>query len=85
MPINVSYHPAKCGGHEHCGIGNMVLVCHVILQDGPIKGSCDFMGKSPLRSFSILPNLVAVDTCVSGDIMVLVCQHLARPGDQRIL
>ena len=47
-PIKVSYHPAKFGGHKHCGIGDiMILVCHVILQDHSIKGSCDFMGRCP--------------------------------------
>ena len=36
------------GGHRHCGSGDlMVLVCHVILQR--VKGSCDFMGRSPSR------------------------------------
>ena len=30
-PIKVSYHPAKFGGHRHCGSGDiMILVCHVI-------------------------------------------------------
>ena len=28
--IKKSYHPAKFGGHRHCG-GDMFLVCHVIL------------------------------------------------------
>ena len=36
-------------GHliRHCGNRViMVLVCHVILQDHAIKGSCNFMGRS---------------------------------------
>ena len=44
----VTYHPAKFGGHSSSDsgvIGN--LVCHVILQDNLVKGSCDFMGGSP--------------------------------------
>ena len=41
--MKVRYHPAKFGGQGHCGSGNiMILVCHVILQDDAIKGSCDF-------------------------------------------
>ena len=47
---NVSYHPAKVGGHRHCANGDvMVLACHVISQDHRINGSCDFMGSSPSR------------------------------------
>ena len=38
---------AKFGGHRHCGTGDILnLVCHVILQDQEIKGSCNFMGSS---------------------------------------
>ena len=43
-PIKVSYHPVKLGGHRHFGSEDiMISVCHVILQDHVIKGSCDFM------------------------------------------
>ena len=28
---NVSYHPAKFGGHRHSDSGDMILVCRVIL------------------------------------------------------
>ena len=46
--IIVYHHPAKCGGHRLCGSGYiMVLVCHLILKDHIIKGSCDFMGGLP--------------------------------------
>ena len=41
------YHPAKFGGHMHCGSADvMALVCHVMLQNHVIKGSCDFMGRN---------------------------------------
>ena len=44
----MSYHPAKFGDHSHSGGGiKMIIVCHVILQEYVIKGSCDFMGGSP--------------------------------------
>ena len=44
----LSYHPAEFGGHRHFVSGDiMILVCHVILQDHVIKGSCDFMSWSP--------------------------------------
>ena len=37
--IKVSYHPAKFGGHRHCGSENiMVLMCHVLLEDHVVKG-----------------------------------------------
>ena len=43
-----SHHPAKFGGHGHCGSGDiMLLVCQGILQDHIVKPSCDFMGRSP--------------------------------------
>ena len=46
-PIQVSYHPAKFGGYIPCGSEDMVLACHVILQDHVIKWSCEFMDRSP--------------------------------------
>ena len=34
----------------HCGSEDiMILVCHVVLQGYVMKGSCDFMGRSPFR------------------------------------
>ena len=36
--IKAIYHPSRFGGHRHCGSGDMILVCHVILQDHVIKG-----------------------------------------------
>ena len=49
--IHSSYHkPGQFGEHMHCGSGNIkVSVCHLILQDHAIKGSCDFMDRSLLR------------------------------------
>ena len=47
--IKVSYHLAKVGGHRYSASGDILfLVCQVILQDQVIKGSCGFMGGSPL-------------------------------------
>ena len=60
--IKVNYHPAMFGGHKHCGSEDMILVCHMILQDHEIKGSSDYMGKSPPRQITILPSLVAIGT-----------------------
>ena len=42
----------------------MTLVCYVILENHVIKGSRDFMGRSPLRRATILPDLVAITTLV---------------------
>ena len=45
-PMKISYHLAKFGSHRHFGSEDITfLVCHVILQDHTIKGSCDFMGR----------------------------------------
>ena len=38
---------------------NMNLIWYVILYDPEIKGSCDFMGRSPSRYNTILPGLMA--------------------------
>ena len=49
-PKKVSYHSPRLDGHRHCGNGDiMVLAYYVISEDEAIKGSCDFMGKSPSR------------------------------------
>ena len=49
----VSYHPAKFGSHSHSGSEIiMILVCHVILQNHMIKGSCSFIGGVPHRKSS---------------------------------
>ena len=42
----------------------MVLVCHVISQDHMVKGSCDFMGGSPLWYVTTLPSWVAIGIVV---------------------
>ena len=45
-----NYYLAKFGDHRHCVSGYiMILVCHVTSQDHLIKGSCEFMGRSPSR------------------------------------
>ena len=42
--------PSKIGGFGRYVNGDIiVLVCRMILQNQVIKGSCDFMGSSPLR------------------------------------
>ena len=44
----LSHHPVKFGSYGYCGSEViMVLVCHVIWQELVMKGSCDFMGRSP--------------------------------------
>ena len=64
-PLKVSHDPAKFGGDKHCGRGDiMILICHVISQDHVTLGSCDFMGRSPLRNVTNLYNLVAITTMV---------------------
>ena len=49
----VSYHPAKFGSQDHSGSEIiMILVCHVILQDHTLKGSCSFIGGGSYRKSS---------------------------------
>ena len=49
-PIQENYNFVKFGGHRHCASEDiMILVCHMILQDHVIKGSCDFIDRSPSR------------------------------------
>ena len=48
--MRVSSSTAKFGGHRNCDSEDiMVLVCHVILQDLVIKGSCDFIDRNLSR------------------------------------
>ena len=57
----IRYYPVKFGGHRHSDSRDkVVLVCHVILQDHVIKGSCDVMRRSPSKSVTILPSLAAI-------------------------
>ena len=49
-PLKVYHHLSKFGGHGYYDSGYIkVLVCHVISIKHVIKGSCDFMDKSPSR------------------------------------
>ena len=46
--LMVTHQFAKLGGYRNCGTGDiMTLGCHMISQDHVMKGSCDFMGRSP--------------------------------------
>ena len=54
----VFYHSTKFHGHRHCGSGDIVLVCLIILKDKVVKASCDFMDRS-LSSYH-LPCLMAI-------------------------
>ena len=60
----INYCPAKFNGHAHCGSKDMTLMCHVMLQDHVIKGSCDFMGKNQSRQVSIVPCFAAIATLI---------------------
>ena len=63
--MKISYHHAKFGSDKHCGSGDiMILVCHVISHKQVIKGSCNFISRSPSRYVTILLCLVAIGTVV---------------------
>ena len=42
----------------------MILVCDVISQEHVIKGSFDFMSRSPSRQVIILPSFVTIGVAV---------------------
>ena len=44
----------------------MILVWHMISKGHVIKGSCEFVERSPSRYVAILPILVAIDIAVVG-------------------
>ena len=73
-PIKASYHPPNFGDHSHCGSGTIIiLVCHVISQNHVIKGSSEFLGRSPSRKVTTLPSLMAIGMqCCSGNIFLVV-------------
>ena len=78
--MKVRYHPAKFGGQGHCGRGNiMILVCHVILQDDAIKGSCDFwLYERESINVSYHPAKFGSHRhSDSGDIVALVCHVIS--------
>ena len=59
-PLTLSHQAVKFGGFKDCSSGDMLLICHVILQDHVIKGSCNFSVRIPelksLRNFQIMKN-----------------------------
>ena len=67
----------------------MVLIFLVILPDHGIKGSCEFMSRSPSRLSYHSAKFAVHRHSGSRDIMVLVChvilqdQGLSKPLDQR--
>ena len=60
-------HCVNFGGHQYCGSERLIfLFCHLILWDQFIKGSCDFMSRSPPRLVTTLPRLVAIGIVIVG-------------------
>ena len=57
-PLTLSHQAVKFGGFKDCSSGDMLLICHVILQDHVIKRSCNFSVRIPelksLRNFQIM-------------------------------
>ena len=85
--IKVSQHPAKFGGHRHCGSGDkLLLVCLVISEDHVIKELCDYIGRSLSRLLTILSSPVAIGTVIveyrfNGFNLL---HDLARPREQSV-
>ena len=63
----------------------MGLVCHIILIDQVIKGSCDFKGESPWWLVSIQPGLVVIDIVVVEINGFNLSCDLARTRDQKVM
>ena len=67
-PIKVGYHLAK-----FCGKLFMFLVCHVILQNDLIRGSCDFFEWGPLMVSRHLAKIGGHRHFGSGGKTFLIC------------
>ena len=51
----------RSSDHRDCSSGEIISsICHVILQNHVIKGSCEFMTGNPVREVTTLPSLVAL-------------------------
>ena len=62
----VCHHLAKFGDHRYCTSRDIIfLVFHVIKQYHMIKGSGDYINKSPSRYVTTFPSLV-----VMGNVLV---------------
>ena len=60
-------------------IADMILVCHAIVLDHVMDGSCVFMGWSQSRQVIILPNFVAIGTVVVEISWFSLSRDLTRP------
>ena len=48
--FKVTHDTTKFGDHRNCDIGAiMLIVFHMISEDHVIKGTCDFIGRSPSK------------------------------------
>ena len=54
-PFTLSSPTVKFSGVKHCGSGAQLFICHVMLQDQMIKGSCNFMNGSPSQKATPSP------------------------------
>ena len=72
-------HRAKIDSHKHCVNGYVIiLVYQMILHDHVIKGSFDFMGRSPSRQVNLTAKFGDHRHCGSGDIAILVCHVISQ-------
>ena len=79
----MSQHPVNFGDHRRCGSGDtLILVCQVILKDCVIKGSLDFMGRSPSGKPITVGDhhdkIGGHDYCDSGYVKLLFCQVTSK-------
>ena len=77
---------AKIDSHRHCINGcAIILVCHMILKDHVIIGSCDFMGRSNPRYVIFLPRFVALSIVVVEIHFFSLSRYLKKPRDYMVI
>ena len=68
--VGAHHHLATFSGQRHYGSVDIVfLIFLVIQQDRGIRGSCDFIERSPLKKVTTLPILVAI-----GIVVIMVAK-----------
>ena len=68
IPLTLSYHPAKSGGHRSCTRGDMFLIWHVTSHDHMVRGLCDFIGAR--KSFGRRDTMFLIFHVTSRDHMI---------------
>ena len=68
--------PYQVGSHRHCGSGDIILVCHMILNNHMVKESCEFM--EPIKVSHHPAKFGDDKNCCSGDKLLLICHVILQ-------